>query len=392
MSQQELNVVEVEVPACEVQIPDAEVQSASRQPVESPNPSTDLGLLCQLVEQQRNLLGALVQQQQQQQQYQQQQQRQQQVLTEKLLELVARPTTSDSVGAVVDDVQRPHPSPNCPISAPTTGPTSPGTGDGYVPVVVQNVPRAIAISGTSDADWKRVALTLAARSPCPTERPFFRGTDDLNPVFFLERFERYWRKIAGSGSDKLSAVVDSLQKYPAWWASLRESSWHTYEDFKVDFLAQFWSPTKQHQVRSQILARTFPSSHRSSMSEFFVMQVNEFRTLTECPSETVLVAYVMQQFPENVQSLWTVYPDRSFTGALEFLERQSAHPAKRPRPQPPVGRPSDRFHYYSSNPPPPKVNVISVTDIPRQVSSTASTPKACVCECAENSGNDSGVH
>lgn len=175
----------------------------------------------------------------------------------------------------------------------------------------------------SDHEWKQIALTLSSnvsKTP-PVERPSFRNLFKTNPIMFLDKFERYFKSLKCNPNDKLDVVLGCLEYPASQWVELKQISWKTFDDFKQDFLNHYWSESKQQQIRSEILLTKF-EANRSSMSEHFIRQINNARTLTIPLPELVMIADVMRQFPVNIQSLWSVYPQRDVAGALEFLNRQ----------------------------------------------------------------------
>lgn len=103
---------------------------------------------------------------------------------------------------------------------------------------------------------------------------------------------------------------------------LNESKWTCYEEFKLEFLTYFWSSERQLTYRNAVFRNYHQTDRSLSMSEYFVKQVNIFKTFTPPLGDDLILMEIMKQFPINLQSLWGVYPDRSLSGALTFLERQ----------------------------------------------------------------------
>lgn len=199
-----------------------------------------------------------------------------------------------------------------------------GTSEPVVVSPSRPVSTSTPISNNPDLEWKQIALALSANnSKIPSmERPVFRGHfRKNNPVVFLDTFEKYFKSLKCNEREKLDIVLSCLEYPASQWVELKQASWTTFQDFKRDFFSQYWSESKQQQIRSDILLTRFDSS-RSTMSEHFIRQINNARTLTIPLPELVIVEDVMRQFPANIQSLWSVFPQRNISGALEFINRQ----------------------------------------------------------------------
>uniref|UniRef100_A0A1Y1NHW1 Uncharacterized protein n=1 Tax=Photinus pyralis TaxID=7054 RepID=A0A1Y1NHW1_PHOPY len=105
---------------------------------------------------------------------------------------------------------------------------------------------------------------------------------------------------------------------------MRENTWRGFDDFKRDFLARFWSEEQQYAERMRLLNKRFMAGSNASMPEYFLEQVSLFRAFSPAIPEATIVSDVMRQFPQGIQALWVVAPDRTYETALKFLERQES--------------------------------------------------------------------
>lgn len=186
-----------------------------------------------------------------------------------------------------------------------------------------HVQPVVSLASMSVAEWKDVALALSRRSVAGsvTKKPRFNPKRH-HPVTFLERFERYFCLGRFDVGEKLDVVRSCMVGSTLDWVDVREGSWRDFEDFRRDFLGYFWSADLQHAERTRLSNMHYASEGVLSMPQFFLRQVTLFKTFTPVIPEETIVADVMRQFPQSIQSLWVVSPARDFEGALTFLERQ----------------------------------------------------------------------
>lgn len=239
---------------------------------------------------------------------------------------------------------------------------------------------------SSSEEWKRVALALTGKSGAlgTIEKPKFKSNESHNPLIFLNRFEKYFKSLGIPIEEKLDVVKGCLSYQAEDWATIHEASWTSYEQFAQDFLAYFWSEERQLVERARILKFRYLNDHRMSMADFFMRQVNRFRCFTPCMSEGSIINEVMRQFPTHIQSLWGACHNRTFAGAIEFLERQGTVVTKKSRNDTPYDPPTvavvDRYHYQ-------RVPRSTLSDAPptnaTMVAQSFSVPPPPICRCCQ---------
>lgn len=213
----------------------------------------------------------------------------------------------------------------------------PPTGQCIVNPLASSTPQPIAaassvVDNANVKEWKDVAMSLAKRSLVGplVEKPLFNPAR-FHPMIFLERFDRYFRLARFDADEKLEVVRGCLIGTALDWASVRESSWRSFDDFKKDFLAYFWSTDQQHAERTRLTNKRYVAEGGLSMPQYFLKQVSLFRAFQPPIPEEMIVADIMRQYPQNIRALWAVCPVRNVDGALKFLERQDVLGGKRPR-------------------------------------------------------------
>jgi hypothetical protein len=193
-------------------------------------------------------------------------------------------------------------------------------------------------------DCQQITASLAAdlvRSPplagTVSRRLRFTNSVLKNPIRFLDEFQMFCSGVRFTPAEKLLAVICCLTREAREWAEYRKPSWETFEDFRQDFLRYHWSEEVQMKVFQQKGEKTYDPKYGMTMSDYFILRVNQLRGLTLPFPEGFLVASLMKLFPAAVQSSWlaTSQRERTIDRAVEFLCQQSrVFPSRQPRTKP----------------------------------------------------------
>lgn len=151
--------------------------------------------------------------------------------------------------------------------------------------------------------------------------PRFRGDDHKHPVRFLEELDTYFKRMGISEAQCLDFVGESLQGAASDWAAIYRGRWTTYQGFKDDLLASYWSEMEQNKLRHRLSTTTWTRG-RFSMGNHFAHFVGLARLLTNPIPETTVVAELMRHFPSNIQSLWMLKEPKTIAAAATFLKQQ----------------------------------------------------------------------
>lgn len=142
----------------------------------------------------------------------------------------------------------------------------------------------------------------------------------VGPSRYLEELEVYFRKRNISDEGKLEIALEGLQGYAKNWAIIYRDGWTNYNDFKRDFLKNFWSSQDQGRIRQII--NTSKWSNRFTMTEHFAHFVSLARLLTNPIPEPTLVEDLIRHYPTHIQALWSLKSDHSLPAAAAFLKQQ----------------------------------------------------------------------
>lgn len=153
----------------------------------------------------------------------------------------------------------------------------------------------------------------------PEIPPSFRN-HATNPIRFIKDLEKHFKKNNVHDAQRLEAALDCLDGPARNWSTIYRPLWNTYDDFRKDFLHNYWSELDQGQLRHKILTDSWNNHH--SMGDHFAYFVNMAQQLTNPFPESELVSLLMRHFPVHVQSLWALKGQETLAEAADFLKQQ----------------------------------------------------------------------
>lgn len=245
-----------------------------------------------------------------------------QVLVDKLTSLVTRPTSAAPVApgpsGIITSAAINHLEPMTEATT-LTGPRVPSRCPGQVTSnPTPNSDPTPNLEPMPHAPYRESRPIFLSPPPC---MPRFRGDDRKHPVRFLEELDSYFKRMSTPQSQYLDAVSESLQGAAFDWAAIYQGRWTTYQDFKDDLLANYWSDLEQNKLRHRLSTNTWIGG-RYSMGNHFAHFVGLARLLTNPIPETTLVSELMRHFPTNLQSLWMLKEPKTIAAAATFLKQQ----------------------------------------------------------------------
>lgn len=215
----------------------------------------------------------------------------------------------------------------------------------------------------------------------PENPPSFRD-NVTNPIRFIQDIEKYFKKSNIQGAQQLEAALECLEGPARNWSTIYKPSWKTYEDFRKDFLNNYWSDLEQGKIRHMILTGTWKNRH--TMGDHFAYYVNLAQQLTNPFQETELVSLLLRHFPIHVQSLWSLKPNKTLAEAASFLKQQEDIVHYRNDPSRPATTVDRRAHTNQPRAQPYPTGRNCPPREPRRVNAMSFVP------ATENSNNASG--
>lgn len=166
------------------------------------------------------------------------------------------------------------------------------------------------------------APTVMSQIMAPTtERPYFNGKN-VNPIRFLEALERYFRRTGTRLSQQLDLAIDCLGDGAMNWADVCKTNWANYEEFRWDFVRNYWSLTEQNQLRRSIGTDKWNPA-ATSMIDHLTLYVSEARLLNPPLPDAVLISELVQHFPMHIQAMWQANDSSSLAELINFVKRQT---------------------------------------------------------------------
>ncbi len=153
-----------------------------------------------------------------------------------------------------------------------------------------------------------------------TTLPTFKGSGK-HPVKFLEELEQYFRKTNIADDKKLQVVEEALIENAHNWWVIYSLTWYSYDDFKNDFINNFWSPMEQNRLKHKINTARW-DSEKYSMVDHFTYYYSLAQQFNEPIPEKTLLAELISHYPYRIQSLWFIAKIETVRETLDFLTRQ----------------------------------------------------------------------
>lgn len=147
-------------------------------------------------------------------------------------------------------------------------------------------------------------------------KPIFDGFN-VNPMRFLEDLERYIVKM--NIADSLGMAKECLIKDARNWAKIFEQSWITYDNFKTDYLEQYWGKEAQDKAKRKLNNGKWNQTQAKTMFNYYAELLSEAKQLTNYLSEESIVEEIMKHFPEDIRKLWSTTSLKGAASAARFL-------------------------------------------------------------------------
>ena len=122
-----------------------------------------------------------------------------------------------------------------------------------------------------------------------------------NPVEFLARVEEHLARIRETRWNNIRSLIDEYFKeiYDNWWTATHHEV-NSYEEFKAQFRAKYWSEATQNIVRDHICHGRYDANRGGTMTSYFLGQVCLARNLDTKIPEKCLVTKLSYHFEEGV--------------------------------------------------------------------------------------------
>lgn len=173
---------------------------------------------------------------------------------------------------------------------------------------------AIYLSSENLSDWIIASIN---------KRPHFDDAGDTHPMDFLENIKYYISELKMAEEKQLTFIISCLEGVPLMWARCFRSEFKDVESFYSAFEQEFWGPDRQKAVLYDMkLGKYDEGNPRSSMSEYFLHKVSNYRHLTPPPSDLEIVYSLAAHFPTAVELELRLAPKPTLREAYHVLRRR----------------------------------------------------------------------
>ncbi|XP_044764496.1 uncharacterized protein LOC123321055 [Coccinella septempunctata] len=148
--------------------------------------------------------------------------------------------------------------------------------------------------------------------------PVFDDTGTLHPMEFLEVLE-YAMISENIPFETFKFIIrNQFRGAASLWSQAFLHTFADFESFKVAFKDQFWSETKQVQVKIDLQSRCYREG-QSSLVNYFMKNVAMARYLNPPYSESLLIKTIARHFPPNISA--TLMGAQCLAEAMERLRQ-----------------------------------------------------------------------
>ncbi|XP_048003892.1 uncharacterized protein LOC125240089 [Leguminivora glycinivorella] len=151
------------------------------------------------------------------------------------------------------------------------------------------------------------------------KRPEFTSPKFRHPINFLEDLTDYLNGIPAEYRT-VETIIDCFQGDAYSWAMIFKERWSTIEDFKKDFLEQYWGHAEQSLLRREIVCGVWDIK-QETMAEHFSRLEAQAKLLTRKIADEDLIVDIMSHFSDVVRGKWYSSRQRGIPAAAAFLQR-----------------------------------------------------------------------
>lgn len=148
-------------------------------------------------------------------------------------------------------------------------------------------------------------------------KPTFDGCN-IHPIIFLDDLEIYITRIRAQKND-LKITMDCLTGEARSWARIFIANWKDFNDFKTDFLDQYWGRDTQNKIRRKISNGKWDTNKTKTMLGHFISIYDEAKMLS-VHDEKELINQIMDHFPQEIRRMWYKDGGGGAETAVRFLK------------------------------------------------------------------------
>ncbi|GBP59653.1 hypothetical protein EVAR_39808_1 [Eumeta japonica] len=154
-------------------------------------------------------------------------------------------------------------------------------------------------------------------------RPRYDDSGDIHPMDFLDDVRYYIAEIDLAPEKRLPFVISCLDGVPLLWARCFRGEFKSVEGFYRAFEQEFWSGDRQKAVLYDMkLGKYDDAGARTTMSEYFLQKVSNYKRLTPPPSDLEIVYSLAAHFPSAVELELRLSQRPSLRDAYRVLRRR----------------------------------------------------------------------
>ncbi|XP_031346454.1 uncharacterized protein LOC116176294 [Photinus pyralis] len=132
--------------------------------------------------------------------------------------------------------------------------------------------------------------------------PEFDGQSKvMQPLEFLKFLENAWKNVNITEENKLNITMRKLSGSAKMWADISNTDWNCFENFKQDFMEQYWSQKIQDEVRMKIMGHREYQSRNGNYVDHARYWIKQAMHLNPPMEERQIVNSLSKHYPKEVE-------------------------------------------------------------------------------------------
>ncbi|KAK5649398.1 hypothetical protein RI129_000427 [Pyrocoelia pectoralis] len=148
-----------------------------------------------------------------------------------------------------------------------------------------------------------------------------------HPINFIKAVENYLKNFEITDQERVNIVMELLEGNAKSWSQLRSREWRNINEFKEDFMKQFWSEQNQDKIKLRLATPKLYDSRRGNYVDHVWYWVGETAHIQPPLREEQLVHALTRHFPQEVENILIGSGEKTVQNLVNMLERiQEANP------------------------------------------------------------------
>jgi hypothetical protein len=162
----------------------------------------------------------------------------------------------------------------------------------------------------------------------------FTGTNQTNPVTFVQQLEQYFRAHAAPKEAQTAIAMGHMSGSALTWAEAFLDRTVEFSDFKRAFLDTYWGTSQQRAVRFEIYQGNFRKGSGKTMADHFAEMVVKAKYLRPRLTDQELIEAVTEHYIPSMANIILAAKLGTKEEMVQFLRKVDANEERKSQYQP----------------------------------------------------------